>query len=505
LIAPAGARRRAGANESPAARRRWQSDGMSDGGLMREAPASHRRRRQGLGRDFWLYFTGQVTSQLGTSFTAFALPLLVFKLTHSATNLALTMAAEFVPYLLFGLLLGAVVDRVDRKRMMIGVDLARGVVIAVLPVLYLFGELRVEYIYAVGFVQATLGILFDAGEFAAIPSLVRTDDLVAANGRIMSCNQAGQILGPVLAGALVALMATADLLFIDASTFAVSAFTLSAIRVSFNEVESGRAARPAGESAVSGLLRDVREGLSYVWRHPVLRAISIMMALINFVSVTANSQLVLFAKQVFTASDQQVGLLFAAGSAGVVVVGLSASWFRRRLSFPVVALGALVICGLSLAAMAYSPWYWLAVPLWAASTGFGLLLNINTGALRQAIVPNHMLGRIMSIAGVLAWSAIPLGALAGAAVINAAHNVRAVYAGIGVLTALIAGSFALSPIRHGERYLAAAKAAKEAAVEVADGPVLEPADVPAVLGDHALGPEESAALASELRGWASAP
>jgi hypothetical protein len=111
--------------------------------------------------------------------------------------------------------------------------------------------------------------------------------------------------------------------------------------------------------------------------------------------------------------------------------------------------------------MAYSPWYWLAVPLWAANTGFGLLLNINTGALRQAIVPNHMLGRIMSIAGVLAWSAIPLGALAGAAVIRATGDVAAVYAGMGLLTAGIAAAFAFSSIRHGERYLAEARAAKE--------------------------------------------
>jgi hypothetical protein len=456
---------------------------------------THAAPRQGLGRDFWLYFGGQVTSQLGTSFTFFALPLLVFKLTHSATNLALTTAAEFVPYLLFGLILGAVVDRVDRKRLMIGVDLARGGVIAVLPVLYLFGLLRVEHIYAVGFVQSTLGILFDAGEFAAIPSLVRTDDLVAANGRIMSCNQAGQVLGPVLAGALVAFMPTPDLLFIDAATFGCSALTLSAIRVSFNRVEPDRPVQPVGGSILRGLLRDVREGLSYVWRHPVLRSISAMMALINFVSASAYAQLVLFAKTVYKASDQQVGLLFAAGAAGVVSVGLSASWLRRRMTFPVVALGALIVSGLALAGMAYSPWYWLAVPLWAANNGFGLLLNINTGALRQAIVPNHMLGRIVSIAGVLAWSAIPLGALAGAGVINTSGNVRAVYAGMGLITAAIAASFAFSPIRHGERYLAAAKAAKEA----------KGAGDPAILADHSIGPDESAVLAAELRGETRTP
>jgi MFS family permease len=417
--------------------------------------------RRGLGRDFWLYFGGQVGSQLGSKFTLFALPLVVYKLTGSPTNLALTTVSEFLPYLLFGLLLGAVVDRVDRKRWMIGVDLARGLSLAVLPVLAAFGQLRVEYIYAVGFVQSTLGIVFDAGEFAAIPSLVATDDLVTANGRIMAVNQGTGIIGPALAGALVALMSPVDLLFVDAASFGLSALTLAAIRTSFNAAPApGRA--EAEPSVVRSLLSDVREGLVYVWRHPVLRSISIMMALINFVSSSAFTQLVLFAKRVFAASDQQVGWLFAAGSAGVVLVGLSAGWLRRRMSFAVVALGTLVVSGLCMAGMAYSPWYWLALLLWAANNGFGLLLNVNTGALRQAIVPNHLLGRIMSIAGVLAWSAIPLGALAGAAVIRATDDVAAVYAGMGILTAVIAAAFWFSPIRHGDRYLAEAKAAKEA-------------------------------------------
>jgi MFS family permease len=143
-----------------------------------------------MGRDFWLYFSGQLISQVGSSFTLFALPLLVFKITHSATNLALTTASEFVPYLLFGLVLGALADRVDRKRMMLLTDVGRGLVIVVLPVLALSGTLQVADIYAVAFVQSTLGILFTCGEFAAIPSLVGRDDLVAANGRIMATNSA---------------------------------------------------------------------------------------------------------------------------------------------------------------------------------------------------------------------------------------------------------------------------------------------------------------------------
>jgi len=430
---------------------------------MHRAPKS----RQTLGGDFWLYFAGQLISQVGSSFTLFALPLLVFKLTHSATNLALTTASNILPYPLFGLVLGAMVDRVNRKRMMLLTDVARGGVILALPVLALSGTLHVQAIYGVAFVQSTLGILFDCGEFAAIPSLVGRDDLVAANGRIMATNSAGQVLGPILAGVLVTLMPPADLLFFDAASFFLSAASLAVIRRSFNAPHPD--APPS--AGVSGLLADVRAGLRYVWSNPVLRSISLMMALINFVSATENSQLVLFAKRVLRATDSQVALLFAAGAAGVVIVSMAAAPIRRKLTFAVTALGALVVAGLTVTAMALIGSYPAALVLWAASSGFGLLLNINTQSLRQAIVPSHMYGRIISIAGVLAWSAIPLGALAGAAAIQLSGNVAGVYAVTGGLTALIALLFALSPVRHGDRYLADAAvsaAPASAAVTAAD-------------------------------------
>src|SRR6266550_3582636 len=89
--------------------------------------------RPGLSSDFWKFWTGQTISQLGSSFTLFATPLLIFKLTHSSVNLGIATAANFVPYLLFGLVIGAWVDRLDRKRLMVTVDLLRGAVIALIP------------------------------------------------------------------------------------------------------------------------------------------------------------------------------------------------------------------------------------------------------------------------------------------------------------------------------------------------------------------------------------
>jgi predicted MFS family arabinose efflux permease len=206
----------------------------------------------------------------------------------------------------------------------------------------------------------------------------------------------------------------------------------------------------------TSIRQDIVEGLRYVLSHPVLRNISLMMALINLVDVTVFAQLVLFAKQALSASDGEVGLIFAAGGAGVVVLSLAAGPLRRRWSFGNVALGALMLSALLVIALAYTTSLWVGLILWALSSGFGILFNINTGSLRQAIVPNHMLGRVISIAMVLAWSANPIGALAGGLLIERTGDVRLIYAVIGLVTFLIALVFRLaSPLGHAERYLTA--------------------------------------------------
>ena len=197
------------------------------------------------------------------------------------------------------------------------------------------------------------------------------------------------------------------------------------------------------------------EGLRYVFGHPVLRNISLMMALINFVFATTFTQLVLFASVELDASDTQIAVLFAAGAAGVVCLGLAAGPLRRRLSFSVAALGALMVEGVLGVFFAFNNVYWLALVLWAAISGLGLFFNINTTSLRQQIVPSHLLGRVVSIAGVLAWSAIPLGALVGGWAIEATDDVALVYAVIGALMFVIALAFRFTALGRADEYLAA--------------------------------------------------
>jgi MFS family permease len=401
---------------------------------------------RGLGGDFWRFWVGQTISNFGSSFTLFALPLLVFKLTGSPLSLGLITAFEFLPYLLFGLILGAWVDRVDRRRMMIATDVARAVVIASIVVLAGLDMLAVWWIYAVGFVSSTLKICFDAGEFAAIPSLVGTDDLIKANGLIQASYSAALFFGPLMAGALLAVAPIQTVLLFDALSFLASALALALVRGSFNTTDGG-------EKALTSLRQDVVEGLRYVLSHPILRNISIMMALINFLAATTQTQLVLFAKERFGASDAQVGFLYSAGALGIVVLSLAAGPVRERVSFSKAALGGLMVYGLLITGLAFTGRFWLALPVWALACGFGIFFNINTSSLRQAIVPNQLLGRIMSIAAVLAWSAIPLGSLLGGLAIEWTQNVALVYGAIGLLVFLVAVSFSFTALGRAEYYL----------------------------------------------------
>lgn len=423
-------------------------------------PAAHQRPSA----DFWLYLAGRFTSDLGSAFTAFAIPLLIFTKTGSSIGLGLSLAVSLLPYLLFGFVAGAVVDRVDRRSLMIGIDLARAALLVSLPLIALGDELNLVWIYAVAFLGSTLQIPFTAGQFASVTHLVGKDHLVSANARLQAATSMAQIAGPVLAGLAVAMLPVVDLLLIDAATFALSAVSLAMIRSSFND------ARPSGDGPrrVPALLRalrgDIREGLTYVWRNPLLRSIAVTMAVVNLFSSTALAQLVFYAKRQLSASNAQVSLLFAAGAAGVVLVSLAAGRLRR-IRLGVILVASLALNGLTVVGLGLTTTYAIAIVLWAVNSAVSVLFNISTMTLRQRIVPDRLLGRVMTVSMVLAWSVIPIGALAGGFVVAQA-SIGPVLVGIGVVIVLTAAVTAGSPL--GRARLASGESAAPPQTEAGD-------------------------------------
>jgi MFS family permease len=413
---------------------------------MNNPSASHRPPAEGAGSDFWIFWAGQTVSNFGNAITLLVIPLLIFKLTGSALNLAIGTAAVYLPYLFFGLWIGAAVDRLDRRTVMIVADIGRALMLGTIPFLADTGMLHIWWVYVVAFMNSTLAIAFNTAEFASIPHLVDRDNLVSANGRIQASYSVATVAGPLIAGVFLGFVTPETVLFFDAFTFVVSIGSLLLIRRSLNPAKRE-------QKAPTNLRSDVVEGLRYVWGHPVLRAISIMMALINFVGATTGAQLVLFAKERFAASDERVSLLYSASGVGVVLLSLSAGALRKRWSFGRVALTALLLDGLLTAAFALTANYWAALTIWGIAGGFGVLFNINTGSLRQLIVPDHLLGRVSSVASVVAWSGIPLGAFLGGLAIEWSGSVVLVYASIGILIAITAAVFSFSALGHADDFL----------------------------------------------------
>ncbi len=405
--------------------------------------------------DFWKYWLGQLLSNFGSAFVTFATPLLVYRLTGSAVSLSLSVVFSFLPYIMFGLTIGTLVDRVGRKKLMILADIARGAMLATIPILSLAGLLSVWWLYAVVFVNGTLTIVFQGAEFAAVKSLVPESMLLTANARIQSSFQAAQAIGPVSGGLMVAAGLSIPAIFsITTFTYLISAVSLALVRTEFN----GDLARVKKRLRV-----EIAEGLSFTFRHPLLRNISMLTALVNFFGIITWAELVIFARHQYGASDAHIAVLYASEPIGACILAFLAVRARRYISFSVATIGALMSYGALIFLASFLRSYWAAIPVWIVAYGLPFSFSIHTVSLRQKIVPDHLLGRVMTVAQTIAWCGFPAGALVGGLAVAATHNVSLVYAAVGLIIFVIASMFWFTELGHADRYLNAAEKAAPAA------------------------------------------
>ena len=298
---------------------------------------------------FWLLWTGQTISALGSAFTLFALPLLVYKLTGSPLTLGISTAVEVLPYFLFGLLIGAWVDRLPRKPLLLVSTILQAGTLAVIPGLFLLGALSVWWLYGLAFVSTILKQGSETCQIALLPGLVESDRLTTANGQLQAGVSTAQLVGPVLAGALVLLVPLPLLLLVDAASFVLAGGLFAGLRVRFPQ---------AAVSTRQTLRQAMRGGLRYVWRDPVLRSISLLTPLVNGLSIVVVSQLVLFARVQYHASPSAMSLLYAATSGGYLLFSLLAGPLRRHCPFSLTTLGALALMGVLIGLMGMTSWFW---------------------------------------------------------------------------------------------------------------------------------------------------
>lgn len=359
-----------------------------------------------LDRSFWKLFASSATTTCADGIGRTSLPLLAASLTGSPVLISGLTAFAFLPWLLFGLPGGALVDRLDRRRAMSTVNLVRAVLLGVLVVLLTAGAGHIVVLYVAAFALGSCQVVYDSAARAILPQVV-TDRrrLEGANSWLTAEETVGQdFVGPPAGAALFGWLRAAP--FAGAAAgFALAAFLVLAV--------PGRFRVERGEPTT--LRADIRAGLRWLWRHPVLRDLTIYSGLMAAAMSMATSLVVLYALSTLHLTPSLYGVLFVVmgigGLAGSVAVGpLTARLGRPRMITLAAAIGPVMFVLIG-----------TVEHRWAAGVGFfGLSLgvtmwNVLSMSLRQAMIPAELLGRVLGAHRVALWGGIPLGALIGGA------------------------------------------------------------------------------------------
>jgi MFS family permease len=394
--------------------------------------------------DFLNLWAAETVSQLGTQLTMLALPLAAaLSLDASAAQMGVLTAAGSAPVLLFGLLAGVWVDRLRRRPILVGADLGRAALLALIPLLWLFDALRIEVLYAVAFGVGTLTVCFDVAYLSFLPTLVRRDQLLDGNGKLQASASFAQVAGPGMGGWLIGLIMAPLAIAVDAVSFLVSAWFLARIRT----VEPP----PAAVAERRRVWAEIGEGIRLVLANPLLRALAGCSATTSLFGWAFLAVYVLYMTDDLGLGAGAVGTVFALGGVGALIGAVLAEPLSRRFGVGptivwarlAVGVGGMVIPGavavpaLALPLVLFAEWFqWLAL----------VVADVNTISLRQAITPDRFQGRVNATWRFLVAGMVPIGALLGG-VLGEEFGVRIVLV-IGVLGMLAAWGFvAISPVR----------------------------------------------------------
>jgi MFS family permease len=355
----------------------------------------------------WLW-SGQTVSLLGSQVTVVALPLTAVLTLHAtAGQMGVLRALLSVPFLLFGLLIGAWIDRRSRLGVLMAGNVGQAVVLATIPAAALAGHLSLPLLYLVAFVAGTFTVVLDVSYQAFVPSLVPAEGLVDANSRLEASRSVAGIAGPGLGGLLIQVLSPPIAILVDTVSFVICAILLRPIQ----DPEAGP--RPARQAT---LLREMREGFNVVLGHPVLRAIAFGTTILNLMTGLETSIVFLFLVRTVHFSPFLVGLTVSLTGLGGFAGALAAGRAPARLPLQLVLGLGLFLCGagLLLTASAVGPVIVVLPMLGLMAFGFGLpIFNVNQLSLRQSVTPARLQGRVHATWRTLTWGAIPIGQLLG--------------------------------------------------------------------------------------------
>jgi ENTS family enterobactin (siderophore) exporter len=381
-------------------------------------------------RDFRTFVAAEGISALGDAVSFTALPLLVFALTGSGFAMGIVGALQTLPDLVFGLVAGAIADRSDQKRLMVMTDLGRAALTALIPLSALLGGPTMAVILIVAAPMSTLRSLFLAAYTAAIPAIVGRPRLAQANSFLEVIYSTGFILGPAVAGLLSTIIGPGPTLAIDAVSFVAAATGVAFIR---------RPLGPRGARPETHIGTEIREGISFIVHHPILRVSILFWSATSVVSAGLVVALTVRITRDLALPPSALGIVLATFGVGTVVGALWAARLRRGPAWPQI-LGGNFVRGVVLVAVGVVPSLEIIGGLAFVAGIASSLILIPYITLRSAYSPDALLGRIGSTARTLSLGMQPLGMLATGAVIDLTSG-STTLVGVGVLLAALSLAF----------------------------------------------------------------
>ncbi|MFE9017930.1 MFS transporter [Streptomyces sp. NPDC007808] len=400
-------------------------------------------RRVDLGRPFRWLWASAVASNAGDGITRTLLPLLVVAHHPDPAAVAGLTAVNMLPWLLFALPAGVLVDRTDRRLIVLGSNLVRAAALLG-AALVLADDRPLVLLYVLAFVLGIAETLADTAAPAILPRLVQERHLERANGRLSAAQIVlNETVGPPVAGLLMGLTA-AVALATGGVLYAVAALLLLGLAPLARTARTARETEP-GEPP-GGVLRDIRTGLRFVLGHRTLRLTLAASALYGVVFSATFSMLVLLSDRTLGLDETGYGLLLAAGSLGAVTGSRLAPWAADRLPTLRLARWSLVASGAAYAALGLISHPVLAALALAVNGVFMMGWNIPVMSLRQRLTPEHLQGRVMSVSRLCAWGGMPVGATLGG-LLAEALSVPAVFLVCGSVLA-VGALLLLAPLRE---------------------------------------------------------
>lgn len=358
-------------------------------------------------RDYMFLWGGQVISVIGTGATQIVYPLLVLSLTDSPAAAGIASGLISVPYIIFSLLAGALVDRWDRKRVMIYCDIGRALVLFTIPVALYFNVLTIWQIYACALIEGTLFVFYNVSDVAALPRVVDKAQLPQAVVQNQVAYSIANILAPSVGTVLYQLGRAFPFLF-DCVTYSGSVLSLLLIRKEF------QAERKLTETHI---LEEIRQGLSWLWQHPLIRFIAFFIGGLNFIGAATPLIIIVLAKNM-GASEAEIGFVFSLSAVGAIVGSLLAGWVQKRFRFHHIIISMVWFSALLFPLLALAPHVYVLALIMGLSWVAGPISDVVQMSYRISLIPDALQGRVNSTFRLINFGFQPLGAAVSGVIIQ---------------------------------------------------------------------------------------